>query len=489
MRRLGAGLLVALIGSGAIIASVRAVMQPALTPPTTRVANCTEGGCHAAQIEKKFLHGPNAVQACDACHDNVDPAKHAFQLKRPGQQLCNFCHIDKTGREGPVVHKPVADGQCLGCHDPHGSSSPKMLKKDTTPELCLSCHKEIVSADHVHKPVSEDCAKCHRPHTSNNEKLLTMDKRSLCLSCHENVAKTIAGAPHPHEPTKGDCLQCHQPHASNEIKELRAAPKDLCLSCHKQVTETINNCKRPHGAVTDGRSCLNCHTPHGSDQVKQLVQDQTGTCLQCHKDPIVVSKEKTVPGVPELAAPGLHKHGPVAEDNCAACHGVHGGERDNLLVANFTTNFYQAFSEDAYELCFKCHNKSLILAQPAQDQTKFRDGSRNLHAVHVNGGSTAQGRSCRACHTVHASRFENQINETVPFGQWRLPINYAATETGGSCAPGCHRAQKYDRITPASLPSFPPGAPAKGAEPTSSPASTPAPAKETKGSVAAPTGK
>jgi hypothetical protein len=37
----------------------------------------------------------------------------------------------------------------------------------------------------------------------------------------------------------------------------------------------------------------------------------------------------------------------------------------------------------------------------------------------------------------------------VPFGGWRIPINYQATETGGGCQPGCHRAYRYDRDTPA----------------------------------------
>ena len=56
-----------------------------------------------------------------------------------------------------------------------------------------------------------------------------------------------------------------------------------------------------------------------------------------------------------------------------------------------------------------------------------------------------QGRTCTACHTVHASRFEQQICDSVTFGDWQLPINYKPNEAGGSCAPGCHRAQTYTR--------------------------------------------
>ena len=63
----------------------------------------------------QVLHGPTAVSACESCHESVDPAAHSFKMKRPGRQLCDFCHIDKTGTEGPIVHKPVADGDCTGC--------------------------------------------------------------------------------------------------------------------------------------------------------------------------------------------------------------------------------------------------------------------------------------------------------------------------------------------------------------------------------------
>jgi hypothetical protein len=30
---------------------------------------------------------------------------------------------------------------------------------------------------------------------------------------------------------------------------------------------------------------------------------------------------------------------------------------------------------------------------------------------------------------------------------WEFDMNYAKTETGGSCAPGCHKLRKYDRVS------------------------------------------
>ncbi|MGE4198839.1 MAG: cytochrome c3 family protein, partial [Phycisphaerales bacterium] len=143
------------------ISAAHAQPQPAPALPTTRVLNCTTSGCHAKQQNYPFLHGPNAVQACDACHEYVDPAKHTFQMKRPGRNLCDFCHIDKTGTEGTFVHDPVAKGECATCHDPHGETTRKLLKNDSIVQLCTQCHKTVNSAAHIHKPAQEDCRLCH----------------------------------------------------------------------------------------------------------------------------------------------------------------------------------------------------------------------------------------------------------------------------------------------------------------------------------------
>jgi hypothetical protein len=44
------------------------------------------------------------------------------------------------------------------------------------------------------------------------------------------------------------------------------------------------------------------------------------------------------------------------------------------------------------------------------------------------------------------------IADSVPFGKWSLPLKFVKTETGGSCAPGCHKPQSYDRKNPGKKP-------------------------------------
>jgi len=497
---IAAPLCLALLGAWSALAQPQPKAGPPVAPgvrPADRVHDCTTGGCHAQQLDYKFQHGPAAVSACDACHVYADARAHTFRLRAEGRDLCTFCHINKAGSEAPVSHKPFADGECLKCHNPHGSGVRFMNRHADTNTMCLSCHQVVLEGHaSVHEAVTEkSCTACHKPHTSDHEKLLTKDTRALCLSCHEDVGHQIETATSVHEPLiagGGDCLKCHTAHASDTTHQLIAPPAQLCGDCHKEVAKLAASAPNPHSAVLDGEACLNCHKPHGSGHANLMKDEPVATCLACHKEaPMVTAPKKednpakpvfAVPRptpaalpenaaprsvarpVPELANRGLNPHGPVAEGKCAACHDVHGGSHADLLKARFSSEFVQAFAPENFALCFTCHDQKLVEGQTTSDATNFRDGERNLHFLHVN---QDQGRACTACHTVHASRFEKQICDSVTYGNWQLPLNYKPSETGGSCAPGCHRAQTYTRTTveilarqpvvPAASPPAPPG--------------------------------
>ena len=76
-----------------LIGHATGVAQPGPTQaPTTVPTGCTTSGCHTDVKSFTVLHGPNAVDACDACHVLADAAKHSFSLTRPANNLCTFCH-------------------------------------------------------------------------------------------------------------------------------------------------------------------------------------------------------------------------------------------------------------------------------------------------------------------------------------------------------------------------------------------------------------
>ena len=96
-------------------------------------------------------------------------------------------------------------------------------------------------------------------------------------------------------------------------------------------------------------------------------------------------------------------------------------------------------------MCFECHNRQMALMAKTKTLTGFRDGKVNMHYLHVN--KKPKGRTCRACHQVHASSQEKHIRVSVPFGdiEWELPVIFTISEDGGSCQVGCHAPKGYRR--------------------------------------------
>jgi predicted CXXCH cytochrome family protein len=201
-----------------------------------------------------------------------------------------------------------------------------------------------------------------------------------------------------------------------------------------------------------------------------MKRDTVQACLACHDKPIAKTVGAVVAAVGEVAQPGLVKHGPIRDGNCSGCHNLHGSQFSRLLSQPYPETFYQPFKAEAYALCFTCHDKNLVLTEKTEGLTRFRNGDLNLHYLHVN--KPDRGRSCYACHSTHASAQPAHVRDTVPYGNWEIPINFKQTGTGGSCAPGCHRASAYDRASPV----VPPPAPPAAAGPAPAPPAAAAPA-------------
>jgi hypothetical protein len=135
----------------------------------------------------------------------------------------------------------------------------------------------------------------------------------------------------------------------------------------------------------------------------------------------------------------------VKAKDCSACHLPHGGENFRLLVSAYPPTFYAPYDPANYALCFGCHNEKVVSAAETRTLTNFRDGSRNLHHLHVN--KADRGRTCRSCHEVHASRQARHLRDGVPYGPkgWVLKVGYTKTANGGQCAKTCHDLKTYAR--------------------------------------------
>jgi predicted CXXCH cytochrome family protein len=471
--------------------------------PTTRANDCSAGGCHAKDLEFRFLHAPAAVGACDVCHVYDDVAKHTFKLKHTGAAMCDFCHIGKSvpgdpglgrvgtgraatpgapgeadaGREAVLlhVHDPVMKGECTSCHNPHGSNIRRLINADTVGQMCLSCHESATTHAHQHTPVAQgDCTSCHRAHTSMYAGLLVAKGQDLCLRCHENTvnmahapvrppaalggADRLANIPSAvitvarpagtiHDPVLEDCTTCHDHHGTAHAGLLKQETVSLCGSCHEDIINTAKNARVQHSSVMDDKACMNCHSPHQSMQTHLMRNRPVETCLDCHAKETTRPDGTKIAGMSSLMASGQHLHGPLTDGQCKGCHDVHGAQHRGLLTAHYSTELYQPFSEGAYALCFTCHKSDLVKERVTTTATRFRNGDQNLHFTHI-AAQDESGRSCRLCHAPHTGKSHPRLVETVAYGDWKLPMDFKETETGGSCGAGCHRGRGYDREQP-----------------------------------------
>jgi len=407
---------------------------------------CVDSKCHSNISRMNFQHGPVGLGQCNVCHiadekninQHISKPKSFIDFKYPKEKpLCVMCHDNKYN--GNFIHDPVKNGDCTSCHNPHGGENKFFIKGKTQAETCFNCHENNkMVKSFLHGPIGTgECTSCHNPHASNYKFQLKNTGNELCFTCHSDK-KSSFNKKVVHKPANENCTKCHDPHNSDTKFHLNASSeKDQCIQCHKEISPkvvaSITNAKYPHKPVKDDK-CSACHNPHATEHSKLLLADTKSICFQCHKD------------MGKKVADSKYIHGPVSSDGCYACHNTHGSENPLILVDFFPKEFYNDYKPDMYKLCFNCHNENAMTDKFTDKSTNFRNGNINLHFLHVQ--IKGKGRSCKACHEVHAGNQELHIRDSVPFGTggWQLPIKYTKNKDGGTCTVGCHKPKTYNRV-------------------------------------------
>jgi predicted CXXCH cytochrome family protein len=411
-------------------------------------ASCVTTACHADFGSLKRSHEPVKENQCDSCHiqrGTGHPIKgtKTVELNAKGAALCTGCHEMPAKKK--YQHDPVKEGDCVSCHNPHGSNEKYLLPVggDRTP-LCLKCHEAApFKQNFMHGPAAVGaCNACHNPHDANEESLMKGPVRDVCLGCHADFSDILKASAFVHPPVaKGPCTSCHNPHGSPVKYFLHQKTPDLCVGCHKEMKKKLQGVKHPHKPVLQAGGCTSCHSAHYSKAKRLLSADEMTVCLGCH-------------GTDDLGTPPLRNiktqiegkkylHGPIKKGECTACHDPHGTDYFRMLPGNYPSTLYAPYKDGEYGACLKCHEKNLLRFPETTIYTGFRNGNKNLHYVHV---VSRKGRSCRICHQPHGSDGEKLIDKDgAQFGEWKIPINFVKTPTGGSCAPGCHKMFRYDR--------------------------------------------
>ncbi len=325
----------------------------------------------------------------------------------------------------------------------------KPPRKYSQAPLELAPGQKPVSTHTAYSDNKQDCGDCHQNKDPKNPGKIKGDVKTLCLECHEDTAKILTRK-FKHKAADDDCLSCHNAHDSKFPKLLHADLTSLCYDCHDKTKALIANSPVKHDAVTMDKQCLNCHETHASTNQFLLAAPAFDLCAKCHnKDGVKDDTGKTLLNFKTLLAENKYQHGPVAARDCVVCHDAHAATQFRLLTNAYPATFYAPGDSALYANCFECHEETLMTEQASAKATQFRNGTTNLHFLHLN--QPNKGRTCRACHDVHASRQPHQIRDAVPFGKrgWMLPINYTATPVGGSCDRTCHSTRSYtNKIAP-----------------------------------------
>jgi predicted CXXCH cytochrome family protein len=393
---------------------------------------CASAECHGPLLRGRSVH--EVAGDCESCHEPVAdrhpvPGERTFRLTQLPPALCADCH--ETGASHSTVHPPFGRGTCTICHAPHAAPEPRLVRRPIA-ALCRTCHADPAALPAPHGPVAAgDCLACHAPHESDPAQLLRKPADTLCFDCHAEVRDEL-GKRAVHGALENGCTSCHAPHGAARPKLLAAPVAALCGDCHAEVTEALASARVVHPPAVEEGGCVACHAPHAADHAQLLARPTGELCLSCHRD--------AVPAAPAF------QHAPVGDGDCTACHDPHAGARAGLLARAFPDGRYAPYEERTYALCFDCHDAALARFPDTSFATGFRDGDRNLHFVHVN---AKKGRSCALCHAVHGAPNPALLATAVRFGAWELPLGFRKTATGGSCAPGCHQKEAYDREQPA----------------------------------------
>ena len=429
--------------SAAAPVSAQRSRQPEPNPLLSIAVQTCVGECHQDQLGFDNMHGP-VVDDCAKCHIEGNKEEHTFFFVKQPEELCIQCHARDRAAH---IHEPAANMQCLECHDAHGSDHPSILVADPKGDLCARCHQDTrLDAEYVHGPVVVGaCVVCHEAHASEEPALLRKPERDTCLDCHPEVDRHGEEGWHTHQALEQGCTGCHDPHAADHQYQLKATAPDLCMTCHEDALhDQLENAAVVHGALTQEHGCTGCHEAHGSMLPKLRKGSEIAECLSCHNQEIEADNGRVLPDMSALLTANTDHHGPIREGLCTTCHQPHVGDRFGLLVEEYPPEFYAPFDIDTFKLCFRCHIPDLVLQENGRGLTNFRQGDQNLHWLHVN---QEKGRTCRACHEVHASSHPKHIRDAVPFGEsgWMLELNFTQSGNGGSCTPGCHKERSYRR--------------------------------------------
>jgi predicted CXXCH cytochrome family protein len=429
-------------------------VRPSLSPKLKR--QLREDSTHPAADE---------TVECTSCHDphkeNGDPQVGKFLLKSNRQSaLCTSCHDLPGWTSNPSAHATsqkstaaaqadgstygtVADDACQSCHQNHGASEKGWLLRaqDTASDddVCLRCHDGSVARLDIRAEVQKPTGHAARPGGPSGH-----DASEGRPGSRFRLPETSAAAPR-----HATCADCHDAHAAYA----RPAQAPFASGALAGVWGIDRNGARVESVRYEYEVCFKCHGDSGNQP--QARASGTAESLRRRANDVNLRRafDPTSPSYHPVGAPGRGADVPslvaplttASMIYCSDCHGSdragaprgpHGSTFAHLLERNYSTADRTAESSAAYALCYKCHDRAVLLS----DRSAF-----NLHRKHV----VDQAAPCSSCHNSHGVSSQNgtaannahlvDFDVSIVKPTPRGPESYAVSGfRSGSCNVTCH---------------------------------------------------
>jgi hypothetical protein len=327
----------------------------------------------------KGSHGDRSVmsKSCRACHRGMNMAVSGEE------KTCLTCHGDATARNGMIAAGFLKDTGGLNLPD----IATELRKPYNHPVLTIQGvhrNKEMLPEDVVNAARHAECVDCHDSH------LVEKDA--------------------PFRGLKGRRV-------GNFMADI-AQEYELCYRCHSESANLPGNSSNKHEEFKATNPSFH-----------PVEEEGKNTFVISLKEPYVAQKQKP---------------NDVSRISCRDCHGSddsngpkgpHGSNNPGLLVLNYQMDDQRSETQQAYALCYKCHDRVSILSNE----------SFPYHSLHIEGRLGGQGgTSCFSCHDAHgSSQYPHLIkfNEDVVFENADRKLKYAAqgySARHGACYLNCH---------------------------------------------------
>lgn len=345
------------------------------------------GSVQAASSKLQGSHGDKRLlpRSCQACHRGMNMAI------RDEEVLCLDCHGGQQRRD--IMSEKNYLAQSSG-----------VQLQDIDAELQKTYRHPVITTSRV-----------HRADEVLPEEMLSAKRHSECIDCHD-----------PHLVEQG------RPYAGitgrrvgNLITEI-AKEYELCYKCHSiSANLPFNSSNKAEEFKTTNASF---HPIEGEGRQAFVVS---------LRNPYVARQQRPN-DISIISCSDCH-----GSDNPNGPKGPHGSNYRGLLSNNYEMEDSRPEGDFAYDLCYKCHDRSSILGNE----------SFPFHAQHIQGNQASgqSGTTCFTCHDAHGSPVNPYLirfNEALVRPNADNKLEYkqiGVSARHGSCTLNCHGVEHKER--------------------------------------------